>query len=221
MMLFREMKDAGAYYAAVAVADGDYGAHIGITYRCAKRKTLRVLHLASHLKLKDEVPAASKPPWAFFVQPEIDEEDLKLLAVFCTKRARAPQDIPYGFRYADSTFDPTGGRFMVGQGEVGLTCATFVLAMCKWAGIELVDATTWKAQPDDESFKTAMIEALARHADKEHIKALRRDLEPKSPRFRAEEVAACTAFETRPVTFDCAQLAGQAVVERLYEQTKC
>lgn len=202
---------------AVVISDGRYGPHIGISYRCTKKKVQRVLHCAWHFMLIDEAQAPSdrlKTPMV--VKPSIDPEELRLLALFCTKRASyGPQDIPYGFRYSASTF-ADDGRFMPGPGETGLTCATFVVAMFDWARIRLLDVATWEPRAEDAPFFRKVIAELeATKASAELLAAWRK--ETVGTRIRPEEAAACSAMEGRPVAYKNAKPAGEALTTLYYE----
>lgn len=213
---------AAAPAAAVVICDGEMGAHIGIAYRAKKSKQHRVLHLAWHFKLKDEdvtdAGFARMKPLA--VKPSLDETELQMLAMLCVKRAKfGPQDIPYAFKFEQSTFDPTTGGFIPGPGERGLTCSTFVLAMCAWAGIKLVDVASWETRPQDTAFFETLLKKLREQPDvsPQHIQALEVE-KGGSLRCRAEEVAVSTGFSRaeRPLPFAKAAPAGQALSDEYY-----
>ena len=155
----------------------------------------------------------------FAMEPDFfDEEELKLLAQLCAKRAALKlQDIAFGFRRGGS-LDRETGRYVGGGNAVGLTCSTFVMEMCSWAAIDLVDAETWEPRKDDAGFHKQMVDALVlKRAPPEHIAAVR--AEAGCVRFRAEEVAACSAFSSRPVAFADAAPAGARLAEDYYQST--
>ncbi len=205
-------------HAVVLIADGDFGPHVGISYRT--NKVQRLLHLAFHFKLVDEPLKNTKlkTPLLVVPDPDIDEEELKLLASFCALRARRAQDIPYGFPYVAGTFASGTGAYLPGRGELGLTCSTFVLAMFEWAQIDLIVRSTWKARASDDGFHKKIIELLEeKKASTDHVAALRKNV--RCVRIRAEEVAASTATAGRPLSFVDAEAAGEDLARQFYERT--
>jgi hypothetical protein len=211
---------ASAPAAAVVICDGEFGPHVGIVYRASKTKPQRVLHLAWHFRLKDELATTFSMKRPLAVVPAFDETELKVLASLCAKRAAfGVQDIPYAFKHKQSSFEDAKGGFVPGAGECGLTCATFVLAMCAWARIRLVDIDSWKTRSTDRAFFAKVIDVLRKsNASPAHIAALELEKEG-SVRCRAEEVAAATRFPKaeRPVRYELAQPAGEKLAEDYYD----
>lgn len=134
--------------AAVALLANDIGYHLGVIYRNNGATTTKVIHLAWHHRLKDE---PTTEVWAW-VPSDIDTDRLADAAALCRLIARNPakKKAPYGFEFGDSGIDAKGAVF-IGGSSVGLTCATFVLALFRRIGIELLDVSTWKQRPDDET----------------------------------------------------------------------
>lgn len=150
--------------------------------------------------------------WAY-VHPAIDDIDLASLAGFCSLlNAKCPK-LPYGLRFGTSSFDDSG-RFVAGPNETGLTCATFVIAIFEWAGVPLIDISTWQARAEDEQAQRALVEVLrgSRDATPEHIVAVEREIG--CIRVRPEEVAASSTLPERPLNFaDAARIGAEVLAE--------
>jgi hypothetical protein len=114
--------------------------------------------------------------------------------------------------YVETTFAPTG-ELKLGGTERGLTCATFVLAVLRSVGVELVELNSWRPRESDAPFLEWVIGALQGRARPEHVDGV--SGERHCSRFRPTEVAASTAFRAIPVPFALARAAGQALDEAL------
>ncbi|MEZ4406146.1 MAG: hypothetical protein R3A52_06705 [Polyangiales bacterium] len=170
--------------AAVAVLSPD-AQHVGVAWRDAGG-TLSLLHLAFHYDLRNDTPPSKR---YYAVSPSLEPERLAQVAAMCERvLKRQRRGIPYGFRY-DATAFSRDGRLVLGNEERGLTCATFVLALYRSVGVELLRVAEWPDdRPDDEARWTALLEVLRSGCpDAEHVSAVAREV--RSRRFRPEEVA--------------------------------
>lgn len=173
--------------------------HVGIGYRTDDAHRLQ--HLAWHLKLTD-VPLCHDPSYIGIGVnvPEMRQEEVSLLCerVFATNG----RSIPYSFDAPNGCFDPNTGAALFGPTKLGLTCATFVLAVLEAAGIALIDYANWPANREgDDEWRAFVIGALAQEAaNVEHVKAVR-SATP-GTRYRPEDVAAAAACFPPPATFD-------------------
>ena len=198
-------------HAAVCLGKGGVDLHGGVVYRGEDGS--RVLHLAWHADLRDEALAAPRHGFVVWVIPTLDDEyDLRAVADTAAATAESKPEVLYSLRYADSKF--SDAVLLLGESESGLTCATFVLALYRAAGIELLRLDTWEARERDRDAQKALVRGLERDAARgkvspEHVKAVR--AEEGCMRFRPEEVAAGTALDPRPVDFSVAAPAGDAV----------
>ena len=105
--------------------------HIGLLHRDHSSGNTFLLHLAWHHRLNNSPP---KPSYAW-VDPVIHPFRARQVAAICRKIWRAnPAGIPYGFSPASECFDPETGKFLLGPARIGLTCASFVLAVFEAAG---------------------------------------------------------------------------------------
>src|SRR4051812_15518518 len=122
--------------------------HTGLLYRV--EDSFSLFHLRWHCDVADEVQADSG--YASVVVPVLEEraevtvQFVQLVSESCKK-----QQIPYAFRHMGATFD-RGGQLLFKQGERGLTCATFVLAVLRGAGIELLDHASWQGRVGDREW---------------------------------------------------------------------
>lgn len=197
--------------AAVGLASGAVGLHTGLLYFDAEVPGWRIVHLAMHERLTVTKPSecAEWVAWGYLV-PDIDPIELDVLATFCAQVARVLPRVTYGFRF-DETKLAEDGAPVLGEGEVGLTCATYVMAMFDYAKIAMIHRDSWKTREEDLAAQTALV-ALMRErqlASQAHIDAIEADIG--CLRYRAEEVAAASAEPDRPVEFVIAEPAGQRV----------
>jgi hypothetical protein len=109
---------------------------------------------------------------------------------------RGGQRIPYGLAYDGGKFR-ADGRMELASGELGLTCATFVLAVLAGAGLTLLDLATWdqrddKRRADDDAWHASIVAFLKKtktddDITDEHIAGV--ESEKNCARYRPEEVA--------------------------------
>jgi hypothetical protein len=87
------------------------------------------------------------------------------------------------------------------------------MAMFDWAGITLLDTTSWRDRPADRVAQENLVDMLRRdrRVSRQHIEAVEREVG--CFRYRSEEVAAGSASQVRPLTFDDAEAAGQRILE--------
>jgi len=185
--------------------------HCGLLFREAGGDA-RLAHLAWHCDFRHEAATTT------YTYARVDLHPLRSPAVagWCAKVARANTNniIPYGFSYPTACFDRKTGAWLLGQDGLGLTCATFVLAVLSSAGVNLVDVDRWDSRTEDEDWRQKIIDALGhRHAERaSYLNAHREAL-----RYRPEEVAgaALHALADYPVEMAKAVDAGERVNEQL------
>jgi hypothetical protein len=209
----------------VGVVIGPSGAnphgHVGLAYR--EREQVRFLHLEWHYWLSH---AELHRPYAWVVSP-LPAEHAMLVAARCRRIARLfKKGLPYAPRFRATRFDDDSA-LVLGEGEHGFTCATFVLAVFEHAGLPLLDIAAWPVRPEDEPFRDdvvrSMIKELSRLPQRrkdveltdpakaqryrDRLAELERHIpkvqaEPISARFRPEEVAAASSFDVWPAAFE-------------------
>jgi len=178
---------------AIVLMRGAIDLHAGIYFRRSNQME-NVLHLASHYRLLCE---ETGDEWAF-ADPAIDPIELEVLAGFCALLDRVRPRVPYGLSFRTSRFDDEG-RFVPGEGQIGLTCSTFVLAVFDWARIPLVVRESWETRAEDILAQQQLLALLSGRAVADHLQALAREVG--CMRFRTEEIAAASMNPMRPVPF--------------------
>jgi hypothetical protein len=197
---------------AAVVISGD-GKHVAVGFRDGEGKVWRA-HLYFHCDLrKDLIPLSNS--WVF---PAIDEERLTLVAQMCERVIERNESyaIRFGFRFDKTRFDRGSGEIVLGDDELGLTCATFVLAVFKSVGIDLLEYGEWPPRPGDEARFEELLQSVREHSpeDKEHLEVLTSEMA--SVRFRPEEVAAAGAQGLPPpCPFNVAESEGARLIQSL------
>lgn len=206
--------DALAVPAAVTLGPSPVHTHAGVLYQHAEDGAVRHLHLAWHHRLYDESGLPEGGGWIEPTLPAHVLDNVAFVAGLVAKRAEHGT-VPYGLALARAHLDDNGG--VVLDGELGLTCATFVMIVFARVGVILLDRITWDTLPDaarrreDETHQKLLVAHLRRtpgardHAD-------RVANEVGCTRFRAEEVAAATALSPIPVSYALTEPVGRALL---------
>ncbi len=211
---FAERRFENRDFAAVAIGTTGAGQrHLGILYRFENGQP-SFLHLAWHCRLRND---STLPSYlALWVASPAPQERLRQLAAVCRRiwRKHAAGGIPYAFSHPEGLFDGTTGELLFGPSRLGLTCASFVLAVFHAAGLPLADYDRWPAgRAGDEEWQAAIVAALRRSADPEHVKHVQGEIG--AVRYRPEEVAAASACAPPPAEFSLAERLGSIIVARL------
>ena len=172
------------------------GKHIGILYRKTISENVRLLHLANHHSLRnDEVKSKY-----FFVIPDVGRRG-KQVAALCRLIIEQNPTLPYGFSHPTGAFNEEG-KFIAGPNMVGLTCASFVLAVFDKVGLSLLQYDTWQTRDDDEAWRAEIIEIIRHSSTSNDIEDHIKQITPEVPtvRYRPLEVAGSAAADF-PVPF--------------------
>lgn len=193
--------------------------HIGLLYHTADGQAAQILHLAWHHQLKSEIPSpTSYPCW---VRPIIPLERALTIAAFCRRMWKlCPQNqVPYGFSMPNAFFDPSG-TVITGPGKVGLTCASFVLAVFEATGLPLISVEDWPAPtPEDKAKQSELVEKLRETAvSAEHISAC--EAEIGNVRFRPLDVAGAGTSAVLPASYVYASEVGVKIKDLLDQLTQ-
>ncbi|MBP1630795.1 MAG: hypothetical protein H6Q15_1688 [Bacteroidetes bacterium] len=182
----------------VAISTGILGFHCGICYKDLDKNQEYLLHLAFHFDLKNQ--NVSECENYYFVAPNLSELQHELISARLIALGMELPRIPYALRYLNTCLTKEG-CLKLGDGEWGMTCATFVLALFKSCGVALCDVVTWPQRDEDENSHKNIVELLVEHKvrfkiTQEHIENVRKEVG--CARFRPEEVAASVTFNPIP-----------------------
>jgi hypothetical protein len=197
-------------HVGVAVTTVEEGQqHVGLLHRDESNQEVAMLHLAFHCRLRNDQP---EPTYAW-VDPAVHSARARQVAAVCRKVWRSNgEQIPFAFSAPSDCFDGETGAFLLGPTRIGLTCASFVLAIFHAAGLPLVDYGTWPAAGErDVAWQLHAISMLREHgASEEHVRAV--EAEVGAVRYRPEQVAGGAACDALPASFDDAErLAGEVM----------
>ncbi len=175
-------------------------------------KNVLALEVREHGDLRNDVASSSLS----FVHLDVESERERMIAARCRliHKRHGAQGLPYAFRFKATRFADDGSAIL-GEAELGVTCATFVLAVLASEGIELVEVASWPdADSTDRSWQAFMINVV-RRKDASQADLLFAE-EIGAPRFRPEEVAGAAAvFAGAPLSFDQVAMHAAAVMGKL------
>src|SRR5437868_1343597 len=124
----------------LAVAICHSGNHVGVLYRDEDDPSdIKLFHLCWHRILRNSHPKMSdKCGW--WIVPSIEPEQVNSVIAHIGDiwDKNGHGTMPYGFSDPRGFFD-NDGNIVFGPGQVGLTCATLVLAVFDLSGVPLVD----------------------------------------------------------------------------------
>jgi len=198
---------------AVAVTDPNAEQlHVGVVHRGAS-SAAQVLHLAWHADLQAD-PLSGTDIEFYWVEFDLDPDRVETMAAFCRRVSRRRPSVPYGIWYEGGALQDDGAAELKGK-EIGLTCATYVLALLEWGGIRLLSIENWPSRPEDASWHRGIVRALRKHQRRnpdsisdEHIARVEQD--GGCARFRPEEVTAgCCEYAGAPVGHEVAWQLGE------------
>lgn len=116
--------------------------------------------------------------------------------------------IPYSFLFKNTSFDQNL-TIKLGEGEYGLTCSTFVMAVLESHGIFLCDKDSWPEREDDKEIRKRIIAIYKKdpRLPDPHIKIMESELS--CVRYRPEEVLCSSGKYPLPSKFieviDCSK----------------
>ena len=128
--------------------------------------------------------------------------------------------ISFGIKFDDTRFDEDG-ELVFANGDFGLTCATFVLAILERSfGLELIDKSSWQRRAEDEEWQKRILEYY-KQMNIETPDYYSEELIPHYEknigcfRFRPEEVSAASGASYLPVEFYHCEECGRRVKDAL------
>lgn len=183
--------------------------HAGMLHR-AEGEVVNMLDLASDHWLRNS-PPSSKYAW---VQLELPAIRLLSVAAMCRRiaklYAKTPGGLPYAFRYKETAFRGDG-KLLLGKTEHGLTCATFILAVLKSAGIELLKLSEWHLRDGDVARHRELLAMLQGDPSvaRDHVDKIAEEVS--CVRYRPEEVVGAASSAELPVSFLVAEAAAEQI----------
>lgn len=192
---------------ALCRPNGPPSLHLGIRYRDQGQ----VHHL--HLGWEDYLSRNWSWPGVGAL-PSADDSRLKSAAAKCRqiwRRFETDRKMPYGLAWRGSRFTASG-VLELAPGARGLTCATFVLAVLKSVGIELVAEDTW---PDRLEETDEFITRVGGDPPSPIAEGMRQELVSGARRITPDEVVGACLVEPLPATFAAASAAAREVVNLL------
>jgi hypothetical protein len=195
------------------------GTHTGVLYRFGG--VLHVVDQCWHERFR------CKPADEVYdcVSPALLEEEfhniVSVCELFVTRALRGEaRRVPMAFKQPANARLSADGE-LIWDGGVGLTCATFVLAIFGAAYIPLIDFTAWRRRAGDDERHNSLLRLMelgdeARGISKasdDHIARVRAELP--CIRVRPEEVVGAALYSDRPVGFEIAEQAGRWILDQL------
>lgn len=116
--------------------------------------------------------------------------------------------IPYSLKFQDTQFTDDGD-LKLGEGEMGLTCATFIASFFSSVGIPLVDLDSWISREEDLEWKAFIIGVMNKTGVPiNHIANVTK--EAINYRVKPEEIAVASSKEVTdlPATFGFCTVEG-------------
>jgi hypothetical protein len=201
----------------IAVGICHSGQHVGLLYRTDDQAPVRLFHLCAHRILRNE-PPAPRDKCALCVVPSIEPEYANAVVAHAIDiwEKNLGGTIPYGFSDPRGFFD-SEGNIAFGPGEVGLTCASIILAIFDLSGFPLLRYDTWEARDDDADALRDIIRSQRPHypGEVEHFDRLEAQVEEGTARFRPLEVAGGALADDPPIDFESSKTLASQIQFRI------
>jgi hypothetical protein len=194
--------------------------HVGLLFKDGLDEDVFLLHLKWNNQLAMSCPS-EEYIWA--EPPSIPQKRLRQLAAMCRLIWSANgSDIPFAFDYPNGCFDRETGKLLLDTNgsQIGLTCATFVLAVFQSVGLTIVDCDSWpRNRPEDANWHQWIILNLKQtNASQAELDKVKKQAESGCARFRPEEV--CGSVLKFPPTVPHPQVIelSEAIAQRLTDR---
>lgn len=179
--------------------------HAGMLHR-PQEEVVNMLDLANDHWLRNS-PPSNKYAW---VQLELPAVRLLSVAAMCRRIAKLyaspARRLPYAFRYIETIFS-VDGKMLLGKSEHGLTCATFILAVLKSAGVDLLKLGEWPQRDGDVDRHRELLAMLQGDSNVSRAHIAEVAAEVRCVRYRPEEVVGAASSAQLPVSFVDAETA--------------
>lgn len=187
--------------------------HTGILYKAIDDKP-KVIHLEWHKKLSNSDPQNNY----LWIELQIHPTRARQISAMCRLiwEENKKNSIPYGFSSPKNTFNPTTGEYIVNGFNIGLTCASFVLATLNATGIDLIKYETWPEKTSESTdWQKKVIEWMNKtQVEKEHIDKVKQEIG--KVRYIPTEVFASSKNAGKPpMEYNEAKILSKLVISKL------
>ena len=182
---------------SVAFTRSGVQSHSGILYLNPEGEA-KLLHLENNRTLTKESPN-SDFVWLHVNLPDIVKN---LICLHCDIISENSQGkILYDIDPTGITFD-IDGVFTQKVPHTGLTCGTFILAVFRDVGIELINQNHWPIRENDIKWQKMIVNLFSRYLEPNSNELINKKIDDKLIlRFRPEEVVSSATLKNMPNTF--------------------
>lgn len=175
--------------------------HLGL-YHALDEKNLCQLHLEWHQDLKCEIVDDQFRAWVVPTLPKDRGSQVSAFARLVFRKMKKNR-MPYAFSTPVGAFTRSGA---LKKGVVGLTCASFVLAIFEATGVDLVQYTPWPQGEKDEGWQKWITREI-KEDDATHAEEMAKQIP--ALRYQPYQVFGACLAEFLEVTFEDAETFGQ------------
>jgi hypothetical protein len=187
-----------------------FNTHAGILYP-DENNHIRMLHLEFHWSLRCPLFDYSSYLCA---DPELENEDAEAVAAHCRLIAKQQPQIWFAIHHnPKASFGRVGEKIVLLKEGKGLNCSTFVIAVFKHAGPELIDFNSWGKRPSDIAWQKQLLQWLKPKCPEIHWRRVAKDIG--CARVRPEEIAGACLEEELPAGFLKCIENGKYVLEQI------
>lgn len=182
--------------------------HVGVLYRKSENEVI-FCHLATHHDLrKDQLNIE----YFWNACQWLDDDDINGPVVAARFDSLKQQSqIPYGFAFEPACFD-NNLEYQAMPIGMGLTCASFIIAIFHSLELPIINLDTWKSRPEDETWQREIVQRLmsinfeAARTAAMHVGSFR---------YKPEEVASAATAAKVPVDYNFAVSRAKGVLDDL------
>jgi hypothetical protein len=152
-----------------------------------------LIHLRTHKDLANDTPTNDY----LWLDAALEETGQVIVAALLPKifERAAQKGILYGIHFDERDYFSPNGEYVRKKHTEGLTCATFVLAVFRRVGFELVEIDSWPVRPEEAQWHASIVNSNQAKFGPQRTKA-QLGLAGEVRRFKVGEVAAAVAKYT-------------------------
>lgn len=211
--IFDKSFDAISTVSLVIEKTGQDQYHTGILYKDIDNNP-KVLHLEWHKILSNSIPKDDY----LWIELKINPIRSRQISAMCRLilEENKKNSIPYGFSSPKNTFNTLTGEYIVNGFNIGLTCASFVLATLNATGLDLIKYETWpESTTESIKWQEKVIEWLRKTGvENGHIEKVQNELG--NVRYIPTEVFASSKNAGKPpMEYNEAKILSKLVISKL------